>query len=69
MMHGGATPPIQEFFVISLNISALLCSATLLFLTFYVLVSNTQQLRHAIMSRLLGFLFLLIASFILLRIF
>ncbi len=59
--------PIKDFFIIAVDAVSLLCSATLLALTFYLLFSKTQRLRETIASRLLSFLVVLAVSFVLLR--
>ncbi len=60
---------IRSFLVIVVNASAMLSSLTVLALSSYLLFSKTQKLRQVILSRLMGFLIVLVASSILLVVF
>ncbi|MCL5427733.1 MAG: hypothetical protein M1321_00960 [Candidatus Marsarchaeota archaeon] len=58
---------INDFFTIVVCASEVITSATILILTLYLLLARTQQLRRPIISRLMGFMAVLVASFVIMK--
>ncbi len=58
---------ITNFFEIVESIAALLSSGSLIILTFYAVLAGVQTYRRSIISKTIGFMALLVSSFILMK--